>query len=587
MDTPAAAADELLDALPLPYFAVRTIDENGSSPDACVTWANHAARVRFGEVVGRWIRRDAPLGLVDDLVQHVASGVRDATIERTLVDSGHAVNERVRVVALASGAALLVENIDEEVRARDELTVSTDALARTQHWGNVGVWDLDIESGQLYWSTQIYALLGVDQAGLDEFRSAVHPEDIPLIDHLQERVLAQPGPYRATHRIVRGDEIRTVDQHVQSVADDDGNPVRIIGTVVDVTEMHQLREQVLQAERARTIGVVAAGVAHDFNNLLTVVEGHASLLLGQTDDVDMRAGLEAIKRAASQASTTTRKLMGLGRQESITCAPVEMRGLFADVAGWTRPAMPHVTVEEIADGGTAALADEDVLRQVLLDLVLNACDAQATTVRLVAQEVDLDSRADPVGSGEVGAGAHVRVDVVDDGTGMDESTRARALEPFFSTKARQDGSGLGLATAVTNVAQMNGHLEIDTEPGRGTTISIYLPSADQGEHELRSTARSTATRMVVACADAKRAERARRIVADAGHQVVVVSDVRALRFCLASEPIDAAVVDVGLSPPGRWPDALTRCPTVWVDDLETDGAEDEFRALVAGLSLHR
>ena len=579
-------AGQALALLPIPFLAFEPARHPDSGRDDLrIIWANPPAHERFGaDIVGRWLDRDAPFGTMVSLVPEAAlsrASARLRVAERAVERDGKTEHLRYTFIPVEQGAAIMVEDITAEVTARAELSVAGKTLAQVERWGNLGVWEVDLATGAVYWSTQVYEILGVDRGQLDAFFAAVHPDDLPLVEHVTQRLVEQPGPYRVTHRIVRGDEVRTVDQHMQSIADADGRPVRLLGTMIDVTETRALQQQVHHAQQMRAVGLLAGGLAHDFNNVLLVIRGHADLLLAQADpDAPTRSSLEAISRAGERASTLTRKLMALGRQDELRPIRVAPRRLLDDIADLVRPTLDSSVALEVEvddDDTTELLVDVDQLHQVVIDLVLNARDAGAGTIRLRFETQQLRHGDPPCADGRVAAGTYGAIQVVDDGSGIDPATVQRIFEPFFTTKDAGSGSGLGLANARGFADRSLGTLLVDTQPGVGTTMSVLLPATTGRDAEAMSARRRTRrTRVLVAATD----ERCDQLVAalvDLDHQLVPVRDLEAMAFSLETEPIDLVVLDGALIAASGRPATLDGVPTVVVCDHPA-GRGDEVPA---------
>jgi nitrogen-specific signal transduction histidine kinase len=244
----------------------------------------------------------------------------------------------------------------------------------------------------------------------------------------------------------------------------------------DVTQQRQLEEQLHQSQKLEAIGALAGGIAHDFNNLLVAIQGNAELLL-DGDDRPSRHVLE-IRSAAQRASELTQQLLAFSRKQALQPQPVDVDDLVEE----TRQLLTRIVGDDVlltsrcGDAGSV-LADPARLGQVIVNLVVNARDAMPNggTVSIATDRVELTS-AEAVALGLEAPGDYVRIVVADTGTGMDAETRRRALEPFFTTKPKGSGTGLGLSTALGTVKQSGGSLTIESHLGRGTTIRVYLPA---------------------------------------------------------------------------------------------------------------
>ncbi|MBK7071782.1 MAG: response regulator [Myxococcales bacterium] len=293
------------------------------------------------------------------------------------------------------------------------------------------------------------------------------------------QVLATGQPARnvvmGVYRPRRGDRVWLM-VNVDPEFDDDGRIVRMIATLFDITERRQLEAALADARKLESIGRLAGGIAHDFNNLLTIITSATAMAMRRLGPDDRaRADLAISLDAAERAGALTRQLLTFARRREVTAAAADVPAVLAAMA----PLLERIVGAHVAlaldvapDTGTAQLAPVE-LEQVLFNLAANARDAMPSggTVRIAAARVEI---AD---GGPVPPGAYVRLEVADDGEGMDEATRARVFEPFFTTKDLGRGTGLGLATVQGVVHQHGGHVAVTSEPGRGTTFVLHLPTA--------------------------------------------------------------------------------------------------------------
>jgi PAS domain S-box-containing protein len=253
-----------------------------------------------------------------------------------------------------------------------------------------------------------------------------------------------------------------------------------------------LEAQLEQAQRLESLGQLAGGVAHDFNNLLAVILNYASFVseeLGDATDSDWSVHCESartdvgqIQQAAERAATLTHQLLAFARQEVIRPQVVNLNDVVAGVENMLRRTIGENVqlVTSLADGLWPVLADPGRLEQVLVNLAVNARDAMpgGGTVTIDTGNVTVDANS-VAGGSPARPGRNVRLRVSDTGTGMPPEVAERAFEPFFTTKSQGAGTGLGLATVFGILRQANGHIQIYSEDGNGTTISITLPVTDE------------------------------------------------------------------------------------------------------------
>jgi PAS domain S-box-containing protein len=275
---------------------------------------------------------------------------------------------------------------------------------------------------------------------------------------------------------------RTIEAGARVIRGRDGAPVGFQCIGRDVSERLRLEAHLRQAQKMEAVGRLAGGIAHDFNNLLTAISGFSDFALGTLEDEHpVREDIVEIQRAVERAATLTGQLLAFSRRQ------VQRRKVLdlADAVGDLEPMLARLIGEDVAlvsvheDGLGAVEADPGQVEQVILNLALNARDAmpRGGTVTLETANVVV---GDDHCRRHVGArpGPHVTLSVSDTGEGIDADTLQHVFEPFFTTKEQGKGTGLGLATVYGIVEQSGGWVEVESEPGRGTSFRIYLPCVD-------------------------------------------------------------------------------------------------------------
>jgi two-component system cell cycle sensor histidine kinase/response regulator CckA len=251
----------------------------------------------------------------------------------------------------------------------------------------------------------------------------------------------------------------------------------------DISRRKVLEEQLRQAQKMEAIGHLAGGVAHDFNNLLTVITGYSELLLTQMGSEHPSHGsIVEILKASDRAAALTRQLLAYSRKQILQPVVVNWNNVLAGLEKMLRRLIgEHIELITCPDPALGAIrADPNQLEQILLNLAINARDAMpgGGTLTIATHNVALSEDYAQLHVG-VYPGPYALLAVSDTGVGMSAEVQAHLFEPFFTTKEVGKGTGLGLATIHGIVQQSEGHVEVSSEVGRGTTFRIYLPRLKQ------------------------------------------------------------------------------------------------------------
>ena len=387
------------------------------------------------------------------------------------------------------GTIVVFRDVTESTKAEQELIQSRARLERSQTIAHLGSWERDVASGDLTWSDETYQIFGLRRqpVSLPRFIEAVHPQDRDKVRSAAQEALRTSKPYAVDHRIVRPDgSERTVREQAEVVIDPQSNrPVRLIGTVQDITEQRRLEEQLRHAQKMEAVGRFAGSIAHDFNNLLTVMIGYGAMLLEATTTAssDLHASANEIIQAAERAAELTRQLLVFSRRGKIfEPVTLNLNEIVSDMEKLLRRLLGEDVrlFVELSQNLRLVNADTGQLEQVIMNLAVNARDAMPSggelTVETTNVQLDEAYSAEHVG---VSSGNYVLLAVSDTGCGMTPETQARLFEPFFTTKEKGKGTGLGLATVYGIVKQSGGHIWVYSELGRGSTFKIYLPEATE------------------------------------------------------------------------------------------------------------
>jgi PAS domain S-box-containing protein len=292
-------------------------------------------------------------------------------------------------------------------------------------------------------------------------------------------------------RDAAGHEV-AVDFSVTPVRGEDGIVSLLVAEARDVSALKAAQALLLEAQKMDTLGQLTGGVAHDFNNLLMAVLGNLAIARKRAEPraPELLRQLDAAVQAAERGATLTQRLLAFARRQDLKPKAVDLRGLLNGVdALLRRSGGPLVTLDVMApEGLPPALVDPHALELALVNLTVNARDAMpgggSVRVRLTLEE--------GAAPGRLPAGRWLTVSVADSGSGMDEATLARAVEPFFTTKGPGQGTGLGLSMVHGLAAQSGGALVLESTPGKGTRATLWLPvSAQAPDAEVQTAPEAT------------------------------------------------------------------------------------------------
>ncbi len=293
---------------------------------------------------------------------------------------------------------------------------------------------------------------------------------------------------------------------IDAIKDEDGELIGFTKITRDITErraLEQAKEQLYQAQKMETVGQLTGGVAHDFNNLLTAVSGSHALLRQMVSDPRAQKLLDTAERAVARGAKLTQQLLAFSRQHRLQAEKANANELITAFEAL----LHHATGENIdvrlnLDPGLwVSNIDQTQFQSALLNLIVNARDAMEETggtITIETRNCEIDQdRARSLG--EIPAGSYVMIAIHDDGAGMTPEVKARAVEPFYTTKQPGKGSGLGLSQVYGFLRQSNGQIEIESALGQGTTVRMLLPKLadqDNGSEEAGSEARRNGTVLI-------------------------------------------------------------------------------------------
>src|SRR5215469_13875116 len=506
--TEGLLSSDLLDAFP---DAVVAVDRNGT-----ILQTNALVEDLFGysrgELIGKKVEllvperfRDQhhdhrlsfaaspkirPMGAGLDLYGRHRDGSEfpvEISLSPVLVESGTVVLSAIRNISdrkrieeeLRKAHAELAQRTAEQIgeyRARLASIVdsSEDAILTKSLDGTITAWNRGAE--------RIYGYAPEEVIGkhISMLLPDVRPDEIP--DILKKIARGENVEHYESVRLTKDRRRLNVSVSISPLHDINGEVIGASAIARDITAQRRVQDQLRQAQKMEAIGRLAGGVAHDFNNVLGIINACTEFLRDRIEPAsEPSTYVENIKKAIERGAALTRQLLAFSRKQLIQPVLLDLNERLRDISKLLRPLMgDDVEVLVIPRTQSAIVeADPGQLDQIVMNLAVNARDAMPRGGRFILETdvVELDQHfADQ--HQPLTPGKYVMLSVSDNGIGMDKATLARIFEPFFTTKEPGKGTGLGLATVYGIAQQSGGYIWVYSEPERGTTFKVYLPSAE-------------------------------------------------------------------------------------------------------------
>jgi len=394
------------------------------------------------------------------------------------------------------GRARLVLGITEDISGRKrmegDLKKSRESLAKAQALAEIGNWDWELATGEVQWSDQMFRILGWEPAAvapsLKTIMERTHPADRPAFGRALRRLrVGREVPPMEFRAVLADGSPRFFHSVLEVERGPEGRPLRLRGTIQDVTARRNTEEAFRQAQKMESLGVLAGGIAHDFNNLLSAIGGNLELAqMNMRPEPAAAPFLLKIEKILKRASELTHQMLaysGKGRlvvrKLSLNQIAEEMPHLL-DVSISKRVAL----IYQFAPGLPLIEADAAQLQQVIMNLVTNASESIGDRDGTITVSTGVEHLAAPHEQVEshgwtLAPGQYVTLEVADTGCGMSPETRRRLFDPFFTTKF--SGRGLGLSAMLGILKGHNAGIRIRSREGEGSCFKLYFPASQGGE----------------------------------------------------------------------------------------------------------
>ena len=463
--------------------------------------------------------------------------------------------------ALCGGRKLVFcvcRDITARKRSEEALQESERRLAEAHDMAQLGYWMWDVKTGHVEWSDQVYTIFRLDPATFTPCIDSIlafspWPEDCERDKELIRKAgeSHEKGSYE--QKILRQDKsVGFYQSTFQGRYDDQGELVSIVGTILDITERKRTEHELLKMQKLQSVGTLAGGIAHDFNNILTGVYGNISLAMEDlSKEHPSYALLEEAEKSMNRAVLLTKQLLTFAKGGTPVKENVRLEDMVEEVARFNLTGSTVSLVYHHDEGLWPVDADRGQIQQVVSNLVINARQAMPNGghLTITLENTELPEGAVPT----LRQGRYVKITLRDEGCGIDPKIFAQIFDPYFTTKP--SGSGLGLATAWSVITRHGGHIGLESELGKGTTFTVYLPASTSAQPtETRSPSAEfpepeRPANILVMDDEEAVSQLVARMLAPCGYSVVTASNAQEViaRYRQALEdgtPFDAVILDL-------------------------------------------
>jgi len=494
------------------------------------------------EIVGRVLSEFLAAETKHEFSEYLERIVRDGHAEGFLRVLSRAGEQRVfqyeNVLRVVEGGVRIVFGVAHDVQrkwAEQALRLSLNRLEALLNNIPDAAWMKD-EHGRFTAINEAYAqFLGRRREEiLGKTDADLLPADIA--EKFQEEdgsVLATGRSLKVANEFIQADGRRVLFETIKTpIRGGGGRPSGTVGIARDISERRSLEEQLVQSQKMEAVGRLAGGIAHDFNNLLTTILGYSDLVLGELEeDSPIRSEIQEIGKAGERAAALTRQLLAFSRKQIVEPRVLVLNDVVEDLSKMLRRLIgENIDLVTTLDPDPSRVrADPGQIEQILVNLAVNARDAMPGGGQLSIETKNIDDYK-PYSSALTNSspGRYVLLAVSDTGTGMDPETQRHIFEPFYTTKERGKGTGLGLATVYGIVKQSGGDIWVESELDRGARFEVYLPRVDDAVSEAASAPAATLrtgseTLLLVEDEEAVRGL-ARRVLEGGGYTVLAGAD---------------------------------------------------------------
>lgn len=379
-------------------------------------------------------------------------------------------------------------NSSESLRYKQiagELTKKEIFLKDAQKNAGIGSWDWNILTNEIYWSDEMFSIMEIDpEQGIPSYElslSKVHPDDREFNESSLKMAIEGKSSYDIENRLqLSGQSVRYMHSKGAVEFDDVNRPVRMFGTVQDITARKHLELKLRQSEKLQAIGLLASGIAHDFNNQLAVVTLFSELAKKEAiGNSKLEMYIENIRSGAMHSSELVNNLLNFAQNNNggYDFKNIDVNAMLSKITPILRYAISNsIEISESFDTGPSTVnGDSSLLQNAIVNMALNSRDAMPDggELNLSTERVELDEKCIEENAFNIKPGGYLRFTMKDSGKAMSAEVQNRMFDPFFTTKEK--GNGLGMASVYGTVKNHCGAIDVVSIKGQGTSVSIFLP----------------------------------------------------------------------------------------------------------------
>lgn len=428
-------------------------------------------------------------------MRHKDGSFRHILVRGFLVDDAQ--GRHMRLVGTHVDITERKKNEEQIECSLQEKQISEERYALAQQAAQIGSLDWNVRTGEIVWSEQTEPLFGFEKGGLgdtlDAYLAYVHPDDRELVRHSARKAIEDGKKYDIEHRIILPDNsIHWIRQICDVLRDANDKPLRMIGIIQDITASKREEQTLLKIKKLEATAFLAGGIAHDYNNLLAVILGNIEM--AQREAVAGSPQLKTLseaKDATLQAAQLTKKFITFSSGGSPVKKAIAPQEFIKDTVNIALSGSNIQCDFSIDQDLRMVEIDTGQISQAIINIITNSREAmpQGGTIHITAQNLSGKQMVQETGIKLEGK-LFVKISVEDQGTGISKEDLANIFDTYFSSKERGDqkGMGLGLTIADSIIKKHGGHIQAESEKGKGTRVSIYLPALQQKEVEACQTA---------------------------------------------------------------------------------------------------